>query len=172
MTSANHGSESPAAVIRYLQRFNLVLTTAESCTAGMVISLLADIEGCGSVMESGYVVYSPQAKKRLLKVRQETIDEFNLTSEEVAREMVCGALDDSTATVAISNTGVAGPDPVDGIAPGTVCLAWGFKYARKIQVFSRTLHLPGDRQAVRHGAALNSISGIVQFHQQVLNCGP
>lgn len=160
--------ESPAAVIAHLKRFNLVLTTAESCTAGMVISLLADVEGSGAVMDCGYVVYSPEAKKRLLKVRQETIDRFNLTSEEVAREMVLGALDDSEAHIAISNTGVAGPDPIDGIEPGTVCLAWAFRYAKGIHVFSRTFHFSGDRQAVRRAAADASISNIVQFHHGVL----
>jgi nicotinamide-nucleotide amidase len=164
--------ESPDAVIAHLKRFNLVLTTAESCTAGMVISLLADVEGSGSVMDCGYVVYSPEAKKRLLKVRQETIDSFNLTSEEVAREMVLGALDDSKANVAISNTGVAGPDRVDGIEPGTVCLAWGFRYAKGVHVFARTFHFPGDRQAVRRRAAEESISNIVQFHHKVLSDGP
>jgi PncC family amidohydrolase len=100
-------------------------------------------------MDCGYVVYSPESKKRLLNVQQSTIDTFNLTSEEVAREMAAGALHDSTANVAIANTGVAGPATVDGIEPGTVCLAWGFQYAKRLILFSRTLHLPGDRQAVR-----------------------
>lgn len=157
-----------AAAIRYLRQQRLTLTTAESCTAGMVISLLAEVEGSGSLMDCGYVVYSPEAKKRLLGVRQHTIDTFNLTSEEVAREMAIGALHDSTASVAIANTGVAGPEPMDGIEPGTVCLAWAFHYAKRNFVFSRTLHFEGDRQAVRLAAALYSMGEIERFHQLVL----
>lgn len=150
--------------IAYLRRHRLVLTTAESCTAGMVISMLAEVEGSGSLMDCGYVVYSPEAKKRLLGVRQATIDRFNLTSEEVAREMAAGALRDSTANVAIANTGVAGPDPMDGIAPGTVCMAWAFHYAKREFLFSRTVHFEGDRQAVRCAAAEYSIAHIEHFH--------
>jgi nicotinamide mononucleotide (NMN) deamidase PncC len=82
--------------------------------------------------------------------------------------MVAGALRDSTANVAIANTGIAGPDPVDGIEPGTVCLAWGFQYAKQLFLFSSTLHLPGGRQEVRRAAAEESIRGITRFYHQVL----
>lgn len=157
-----------AEALDYLRRHHLVLTTAESCTAGMVISLLADIEGSGSLMDCGYVVYSPDSKRRLLGVRQGTIERFNLTSEEVAREMAEGALRDSIATVALSNTGVAGPDAIDGIPPGTVCLAWAFQHNGEARIFSRTLHLAGDRQAVRRAAAEQSIAGIAGYHRQLL----
>ena len=110
----------------YLRTHNLVLTTAESCTAGAMVSLLAAVPGTGEVLESGYVVYSPSAKRRLLGVSQQTIERYGLTSEAVAWEMALGALKDSDATVAIASTGVAGPEPQDGIAPGTVCFAWAF----------------------------------------------
>ncbi|MCP6134557.1 CinA family protein, partial [Klebsiella pneumoniae] len=68
-------------------------------------------------MESGYVVYSPSAKQRLLGVSEATIERYGLTSEAVAWEMARGALKDSAATVAIATTGVAGPAPQSGIAP-------------------------------------------------------
>jgi PncC family amidohydrolase len=157
-----------ADALDYLRRHDLMLTTAESCTAGLVISLLAEVEGAGALLDCGYVVYSPDSKRRLLGVRQETIERFNLTSEEVAREMAAGALRDSIATVAISNTGVAGPDAIDGIPAGTVCLAWAFQHAGELRLFSRTLHLPGDRQAVRHAAAEQSILSIAGQHRRLL----
>jgi PncC family amidohydrolase len=162
-----------ADLIAYLKQQRLRLATAESCTAGMVISLLADVEGSGALMDCGYVVYSPEAKKRLLGVLQETMDTYNLTSEEVAREMALGALRDSTANVAIANTGVAGPDAMDGIPPGTVCLAWAFHYAKQNVVFSRTLHFEGDRQVVRRAAAEYSILHVEHFHGEMLrSVGP
>jgi nicotinamide-nucleotide amidase len=158
-------------VMAYLKRHQLMLTTAESCTAGYTISLLAAAEGCGEHIESGYVVYSPEAKRRLLNVRQSTIDAIDacgLTSEEVAREMAAGALRDSTANVAIANTGIAGPDPVDGIPPGTVCFAWGFQHRDELILFSRTIRFPGDRAAVRRGAAEYSIDNLSHFHSKLL----
>lgn len=154
--------------LEYLRRHRLVLSTAESCTAGMTMSLLADVEGCGAQIDCGYVVYSPEAKRRILDVQQETIDAFGLTSEEVAREMAAGALRSSGANVAIANTGVAGPDAIDGIAPGTVCLGWAFQYAKRLWLFSRTLHLPGDRQQVRRVAAEQSIGDVPLLFQRLL----
>lgn len=67
------------AVLDYLKDQHLVLTTAESCTAGCMVALLAACPGTGEVLESGYVVYSPSAKKRLLGVNPETIELYGLT---------------------------------------------------------------------------------------------
>lgn len=83
-----------ASIVEYLKHHQLVITTAESCTAGKIITLLSQVDGSGSWIESGYVVYSPEAKQRLLNVRRYTIDTFNLTSCEVAQEMAQGALRD------------------------------------------------------------------------------
>lgn len=102
-----------------------------------MVALLAAVPGTGEVLESGYVVYSPSAKKRLLGVSPQTIERYGLTSEAVAWEMALGALKDSDATVAIASTGVAGPQPQDGIAPGTVCFAWAFA-GEPLAVFTRS----------------------------------
>ncbi|HEY3700058.1 MAG TPA: CinA family protein [Spongiibacteraceae bacterium] len=158
--------QEAAAFIDYLRAHELRLTTAESCTAGMIIALLADIPGSGALMDCGYVVYSPEAKKRLLQVKQSTIDRFNLTSEEVAREMALGALHDSTANAAIATTGVAGPEPIDGIAPGTVCFAWAFQHRDKTsRVFSQTQRFSGDRPTLRTVAAHYALHQFPQFHR-------
>jgi len=156
-----------AGLIAYLRAHDLKLATAESCTAGTIFSQLADIEGSGELMDCGYVVYSPDAKKRVLGVRQETLDAFTLTSEEVVREMAAGALRISDANVAIATTGLAGPEAKDGIAPGTVCIAWAFERAGEIVVYSRTRHFPGDRPRVRQLAALYAIDQLRPFHRQL-----
>ena len=93
------------SVVEYLRKNDLLLTTAESCTAGKIVTLLAEVPHSGELIESGYVVYSPEAKQRLLNVSPETIERFNLTSCEVAQEMALGALRDSTANVAVATTG-------------------------------------------------------------------
>ncbi len=153
------------SIVEYLKRNRLVIATAESCTAGKIITLLSEVDGGGACIESGYVVYSPEAKQRLLKVRAYTINTFNLTSREVAREMVLGALDDSPANVAIATTGILGPDVVDGIPPGTVCFAWAYRVRRGLSVFSRKERFMGSREEVQLAASLHALKSLPYFHQ-------
>lgn len=145
---------------------DLSVVTAESCTAGLIAGSLADLPGCGKWFKSGYVTYSPEAKIHILGVQKSTIERYNLTSEEVAREMVQGVLRLSQANVAVANTGVAGPGSGDGgIAPGTVCFAWAFRLKDDIQLFSETRHFRGDRNAVRQAAAEYAITRIPELHE-------
>ncbi|MDB5730084.1 MAG: ompetence-damaged protein [Noviherbaspirillum sp.] len=152
----------------YFDTHKIRLATAESCTAGLIAAMLGDLPGCGSWLECGFVTYSPEAKNRLLGVKFETIDECNLTSEQVAREMVEGALRNSRANVAISNTGVAGPSNGDGGIPaGTVCFAWGFECQGAVVVYSETRKFDGDRNAVRKAAAEYVVERIPDYHGQL-----
>jgi len=154
--------------VEYLHNNGLLLATAESCTAGRIITLLAEVPGSGSSVECGYVVYSPEAKQRLLGVSPDTIKQFNLTSVEVAREMVEGALDDSPATVAVATTGLCGNEDVDGIPAGTVCFAWGFVAHGRRSVFTQQLRFFGDRGTMQHDAALHALHMLPHFHQRML----
>ncbi|WP_341961834.1 CinA family protein [Pseudomonas sp. RC10] len=162
----------PDEAVAYLKEHSLLLATAESCTAGRIVALLAEVPGSGSMVECGYVVYSPEAKQRLLGVSADTIERFNLTSVEVAREMARGALQDSPANVSIATTGLCGTEDVDGIPAGTVCFAWGFVHDGRIKIFTRTQRFFGDRQAMQHDAAIHALGAISSFHQQVVAAEP
>lgn len=152
-----------AATIDCLKQHRLLLTTAESCTAGKIITLLSQVEGSGACIECGYVVYSEEAKQRLLGVSAYTIKTFNLTSCEVAREMAQGALRDSPAQVAVATTGLLGPDSIDGIPPGTVCFAWAYHLDGAVKVFSRKERFIGSREQVQVLAAEYALKGVVRF---------
>ena len=89
---------------------DLKIATAESCTGGLIVGLLTEIPGSSAVLERGLVVYSNEAKQELLGVPAETIAMHGAVSEATARAMAEGALARSRADVAISVTGVAGPD--------------------------------------------------------------
>lgn len=154
-------------VLEYLKNHKLLLTTAESCTAGAMVALLAELPGTGEVLESGYVVYSPQAKQRLLGVSPHTIERYGLTSEAVAWEMALGALKDSDATVAIAATGVAGPEPQGGVPPGTLCFAWAFA-GEPMAVFTRTQRFFGERADVMRQGARYGLSRLAHYHQRWL----
>jgi nicotinamide-nucleotide amidase len=87
----------------------LSLVTAESCTGGLLASLLTDVDGMGRVFDRGFVTYSEEAKCDLLGLSQEMIDDCGVVSEEVARAMAKGALARSKGDVALAVTGFAGP---------------------------------------------------------------
>jgi PncC family amidohydrolase len=152
-----------AATIDCLKQHRLLLTTAESCTAGKIITLLSQVEGSGACIECGYMVYSEEAKQRLLGVSAYTIKTFNLTSCEVAREMAQGALRDSPAQVAVATTGLLGPDSIDDIPPGTVCFAWAYHLNGAVKVFSRKERFIGSREQVQVLAAEYALKGVVRF---------
>jgi PncC family amidohydrolase len=152
----------------YLQKNSLRLATAESCTAGLVISLLGEVSGCGEWLECGFITYSPEAKMQVLNVDGRTIERYGLSSEEVAREMARGALKNSGANVAIANTGVAGPDDApDGTKAGTVCFAWAFhRQDGSNPIYSATRVFEGGRNCVRRAASEYAIASIPNYHRQ------
>jgi nicotinamide-nucleotide amidase len=95
---------------------------AESCTGGMIAAALTAITGSSSVVDRGFVTYSNCAKVEMLGVLQATLDAHGAVSRETAIEMANGALGRSRAGIALSVTGIAGPD---GAAPGKpVGLVW------------------------------------------------
>jgi PncC family amidohydrolase len=157
------------SVLRYLDEHQLKLVTAESCTAGLTASTLAEVPGCGSTLECAFVTYSANAKVSVLGVRPETIEQYNLTSEEVAREMAEGALRISRANVALADTGLAGPSSGDSDIPvGTVCFAWSFEHGGSVRTFSETRKFNGDRNEVRQASADYMIGRIWHYHNEVL----
>ena len=88
----------------------LMAATAESCTGGLIAGLLTEIPGSSDMLERGFVVYSNAAKQELLGVPPDTLVRRGAVSEETARAMAEGALANSRAEVAVSVTGIAGPD--------------------------------------------------------------
>jgi len=155
-------------VSEYLKKHELKMATAESCTAGLIVSELARIPGSGQSIDCGLAVYSPEAKNRYLAVSFETIETYGLTSEATVREMALGALNNNDANVALANTGIAGPEPHDGIPVGTVCFAWAFRYNHEVFLTTETRRFSGDRNQVRLAAAHYALEMVPQQHGEVL----
>ena len=97
------------------------LTTAESCTGGMLSAAITDVAGSSAIFDRGFVTYSNAAKVEMLGVRESTLDQHGAVSEQVAAEMASGALAHSGADIAISITGIAGPGGADHKPEGRVC---------------------------------------------------
>ena len=117
-----------AALIRRSRDSGAMIATAESCTGGLIAGLMTEIPGSSAVLERGFVVYSNAAKVELLGVPAETIAAHGAVSEATARAMAEGALKASRADIAVSVTGIAGPD--GGTAEKPVGLVW-FACARR-----------------------------------------
>lgn len=100
----------------------IMAATAESCTGGMIVAAITDLAGSSAVLDRGFVTYSNAAKIDMLGVRRETLDDFGAVSCETAIEMAAGALARSAAGIALSVTGIAGPD--GGSAEKPVGLVW------------------------------------------------
>ncbi|MFZ1725359.1 MAG: CinA family protein [Albidovulum sp.] len=101
-----------------------VITTAESCTGGMIAAAITDPPGASDIFHFGYVTYANAAKIKLLGVRKSTLARHGAVSEEVACEMASGALARSGATLAVAVTGIAGPGGSEFKPEGRVCFAW------------------------------------------------
>lgn len=85
------------------------ITTAESCTGGLIAAALTSIPGSSDVFDRGFVTYSNEAKHEMLAVPTELLEQFGAVSKEVALSMAKGALAASSATAAVAVTGIAGP---------------------------------------------------------------
>lgn len=96
-------------VVELLAQRNLTVTTAESCTGGLIAGTLVNVAGASDVLNEGYVTYSNEAKERLVGVKHETLEQYGAVSEKTAREMAEGAARAAGADAALSATGIAGP---------------------------------------------------------------
>lgn len=102
--------DAAKALLDKLQRHALLVATAESCTGGLLAGLLTEVPGASGMVERGLVAYSNAAKTELLGVPENLIARCGAVSEEVARAMADGALERTPAHIALSITGIAGPD--------------------------------------------------------------
>ncbi|HEY3748162.1 MAG TPA: nicotinamide-nucleotide amidohydrolase family protein [Pseudonocardiaceae bacterium] len=145
-----------ADVVRLLIERGQTVATAESLTAGLVTAVLTTVPGSSAVVRGGLVVYATDLKASLAGVPAALLAEHGAVHPDVAIALAEGARATCGSDWGIGLTGVAGPDPQDGVAPGRVYLG----LAGPTGTSSRVLNLPGDRHAVRSasvGAAIDAI---------------
>ncbi len=113
-------------VLDLLKQQGKTLATAESCTGGLIASMLTRIAGSSAAFHAGYVTYADQIKQRALGVESGVLEQHGAVSEAVVRQMAVGAMARSDADYAIAVSGIAGPEGGSEDKPvGTVWLAWG-----------------------------------------------
>jgi len=144
----------PQVIGELLQERKEKLTTAESCTGGLLASFITSVSGSSLYFDRGFVTYSPESKIELLGVNPETIKKFDVVSYEVAIEMAEGARKKTGVDYALSITGFAGPTGGTPENPvGTVYI--GFSYKNKIKAFR--FSFLGERRDIQILASYTSL---------------
>ena len=150
-------------VVHTLKEKGLTVSTAESCTGGMIAERITAVSGSSEVFGYGFVIYWEQAKAKLVGVDPDVIARYNVVSAPVAAQMALGAAKASGSDIAVSVTGVAGPTGGDAVRPvGTVYLGaarGGTVYVKKLFV-SRP-----DRALVRARAAQAALELVLRLAQ-------
>lgn len=139
-----------------------VITTAESCTGGLISAAITEISGSSQWFDRGFVTYSNDAKIKMLGVQAETIEKFGAVSLETAREMALGAIKNSNADVSVSVTGIAGPTGGTADKPvGTVCI--GLMRRDLERPVAKVFHFDGDRYFVRYQTVMKALEVLLTF---------
>ena len=138
------------------------LATAESCTGGMIGEALTGVAGASKVYKGGIISYCNEAKRGLLGVDGDLLDQHGPVSAPVAKAMAEGAVKALNVDVAVSVTGLAGPDGDEyGNPVGRVYIG----YADKTCAVSREFTFSGDRETVRRQAAEAALTMILEYNQ-------
>ena len=150
-------------VVRTLKEKGLTVSTAESCTGGMIAERITAVSGSSEVFGYGFVTYWEQAKAKLVGVDPDVIARYNVVSAPVAAQMALGAAKASGSDIAVSVTGVAGPTGGDAVRPvGTVYLG----AARSETVYVKKLFVSRpDRALVRARAAQAALELVLRLAQ-------
>lgn len=141
-------------LVEILTKKQYKITTAESCTGGLVAATIVNVSGASEVFQAGFVTYANEAKEKELGVKSETLQTYGAVSEKTAKEMAIGCAAHAKAQVGISTTGIAGPG--GGTAEKPVGLVY-IGCAVRSNVYVEKNVFSGDRQQVRRQAVDRAI---------------
>ncbi|MDY7034365.1 MAG: competence/damage-inducible protein A [Thermodesulfobacteriota bacterium] len=144
-----------------LRKNNHTIAVAESCTGGLISQRLTNISGSSDYLKRGIVAYSNQAKRELLHVSSQFIDEFGAVSEQVAEKMAQGARELGKTDLGLGVTGIAGPEGGTDIKPvGLVFIS----LADREETVVKRYNFPGDRTLVRLAASQAALDLVRRYY--------
>lgn len=150
-------------IAKLLAGYGLTITTAESCTGGLIAAALVNVPGISECFQEGYITYSNEAKEKLLGVSHETLKQFGAVSSQTAEEMARGAKRAANADISIVSTGIAGPGGGTKEKPaGLVYL--GCCYRDVVKTERR--QFCGSRQEVRQAAVKAALELVLSMMRQ------
>ena len=149
---------------QHLKSSGRMLTIAESCTGGWIAKAITDVPGSSQWFEYGFSVYADIAKRDLLGIDITTLEAEGAVSQPIVTQMAEGALDQSSADVAVAVSGIAGPDASpDGKAVGTVWICWSSRRGQSVESSARIKFFKGDRQQIRRYTVGNALKGLLEL---------
>ncbi len=144
-----------------MKAHDMKLATAESCTGGWLAKIITDIPGSSAWFTGSVVCYSNESKHSLLGINESTLSEFGAVSGETVLEMSDGLFARTDADVAVSVSGIAGPDGGSEDKPvGLVWLSWG---KRDKSVFANPFNFDGDREDVRKQSIKQALNNLLDL---------
>ena len=141
-------------VVKLLQKHELTVTTAESCTGGFLAGRLVNVPGASEVFREGFITYSNKAKRKYLDVSKSTLKKYGAVSSETAREMAIGGVFAADCDVCVAVTGIAGPD--GGTEEKPVGLVYIATYMKE-KVTVKKFQFKGNRAKVREQAVVRAL---------------
>lgn len=150
------------AVADMLLKRGYTMTTAESCTGGMLSARMINVPGVSEVFRAGFITYANEAKRDIIGVQAETLKQYGAVSRQTAEEMAAGAARAAGADVAVSITGIAGPDGGTKEKPVGLVYIGCFVKGR---VTVKEYHFSGNRMKVRESTVA---AALVQLRQCLL----
>lgn len=141
-------------VVKLLQKYDLTLTTAESCTGGMLGSRIVNVPGASDVYKAGFITYSNKAKKKYLGVSKNTLKKYGAVSKETAKEMAKGGVFETDSDICVGITGIAGPD--GGTEEKPVGLVYIGCYSND-KVIVKEFIFKGNREKIRMQATTKAL---------------
>lgn len=143
-----------------LKSKKMKLVTAESCTGGLLATSITHRAGASDIFERGFITYSNESKHDLLEVSTVLLDSYGAVSAEVAQSMAQGALKNSNADLAVSITGIAGPDGGTEKKPvGTVFFGYALKGG---SAGSLEHHFEGTREKIQSTATITALKHLIR----------
>lgn len=146
-------------LIKILKEKELTISCAESLTAGLFAASLARYPGISKIFQGGVVTYSAEAKRMILQVPEQIIEEYGVVSSECASEMARGVKNLFHTDVAVSFTGNAGPDTLEGKPVGLVYIGIGIHQT----VFTFECRFEGDRNHIREACVSEAVKRILEL---------
>ena len=149
-------------IAKILTEKGLTISTAESCTGGLLSSKLTDVSGSSAFVHLNFVTYSNEAKNKILNVKKETLEKYGAVSEECAYEMACGLYNATGADICVSTTGIAGP--TGGSAEKPVGLMYSAIYTKsKFKIYKIQLDSDTERIKMKELFAREVLKNIFDF---------
>ena len=146
-------------VVEELKSKKMIITTAESCTGGMIASRIVNVPGASAVFKQGYITYCDEAKISILGVKADTLEKYHAVSRETAAQMAEGGARAAGADACIAVTGVDGPDKEDGMPVGLVYIGL-FIYDK---TYVKEFHFSGSRTEIRNQACEEALKLILEY---------